>query len=309
MASWEWPVKLRSLRIVVLILAIWPTAVMGQIYLAPDAAERIGTLTPEQVREGLARMEAYEQRSDMGQCRPMDGEQSRFAASQSLPEMEISLGAVVPDLAAHFPVYFQRESAEETIYVTSQMMRLAIDLGGETIHMTTGGMHNVITRMNSTYESRQVYSLAAYDQQCALPLGVAIARAVALEAQLQRAGFTAMEDRPRLFAVEEFGRSPRRELALSNWDQAQGQLAVTPRIFSSVSSIWVRGQEQARVVLYNWGAAPDPEGVALIGPDAERSVFERDDTGRKFGVELSLSHLTMLEDDLAAHSNQVETKP
>lgn len=292
-----------------LAFAALPVAARGQMYLNLDAIEHAAQLTPEMLAAALSRLEEENRQSDMGQCHPQDGEAQRLAASQALPEMDVSLGSSIVDLSARFPAYFEPDRAIDMQFFSSQIMRLSIDLGGETIRLTTGGMHNVGTTMSSTYHSRQIYSLSVYQQQCALPISVAIERAMALEAQLQRAGFTPRKDRPHLLAVEEFARSGPRDMALSTWPEAQEQLAITPRAFSSVSSEWRRGQEEVRVTVHNWGGAANPEGVALIGPIAERSVFEADDTGRKYGVELSLSHETMLGDDLYAHTSTVETIP
>ena len=301
--------SLIAANVAALIAAILPTGAAGQIYLAPDATERAAKLTPEQIREALERAAEYDRQSDMGQCRPMDGEEQRFAASEALPEMELALGASLADLAARFPVYFQHDSALDTTSFSAQKMRLSINLGGETIRMTTGGMHNLVTVINATYHSRQIYSLSVYHQQCALRISVALERATALEEQLQRAGFTSREGHPRLLAAEEFGRSGRREMPLANWLEAQEQMIIAPRIFSSVRSVWTRGPQEAHVIVHNWGGAPNPEGAARMGPIAEQSVFERDGTGRKYGVELSLRHLTLFDEDFDAHAGMVETGP
>lgn len=314
------------LALTVALFQAMPAAAAAQVFL-PDTS----ALTDEQRRQALERVvelerlrlegetEEYVRRIDaldpegyLAQCRPMDAEEQRFAASENLPEMQLALGDPVLDILRDYPGYFLNQYGRADNFSGSlnsaQMMRLSVDLGGVVIRSRSGGMGNVVNSFIATSNSKKLYSLSFYDQQCPLVLDEALVRANRIEDQLLDAGFVRDAGRPSLSGVESYGTAQTSE-ELADWDVARGALAIAPRRFGTVTSYWSRGDEVASVTVHNWGKYADAQMEARYGAAFSRNVHEVDGTGRKYGVSLRLSNSSMRQQDRQAARNGVESAP
>ena len=278
-------------------MKLW-IAVVAALAAAGPAAPEAGPLDEASLREKLRELFLRDAQSDFAQCAPLDGEAKRFAASEDLPLIEISLGNRLDALTEGSRDYFGSYQTGDMQAFTNDMMRISVDVGAERILSKTGGMHNVVTMIDASYGENRIHSIEFYDQQCPLALQVALERAHALEAKLTSAGF---EREPALIAREEYGDySPE---TLPNWQEGAAALDQTPRVVAAVSSRWSRGGQEATVTVWNWGAPkPKPPFIDLLRdmPEVPGSVFELDDTGRKYGVQFRISEDSIFEDGFDA---------
>lgn len=236
---------------------------------------------------------------NMAQCALEDGEARRFATTDGLPLIEIAIGDDLHRLAATAGDQFAASALRNGTLVDSRMKRLSVSIGGERRIVRTGGMSNVAVLIQGDMAENRIHRIDLYDQQCAVGLAVAMERAASLEATLKKAGFRRARG---LSGARHYGDFT--PIQYRNWKAAQESLAATPRRIGIVSSRWTKDSQTADVSVHNWGAeAPktvlERDVTARLGP---LSVFEADGTGRKYGIQFSLSDDALFQDGLKRFS-------